>query len=195
MIPKIPFQSTLPRRERLCHSCHSAKTMAISIHAPAKGATGAQEEKAMQDRNFNPRSREGSDGANYGGFDNDNISIHAPAKGATSSSCLGVTLGVDFNPRSREGSDLTTHSTNPITRPISIHAPAKGATQVWTGCIYKEVFQSTLPRRERQVDIKSKIRAEWISIHAPAKGATATRPMPPSLLRFQSTLPRRERRC
>ena len=57
-----------------------------------------------------------------------------------------------FNPRSREGSD-------------------QGST---TGAQLFDVFQSTLPRRERQ-DGKGYFRpAEDISIHAPAKGATKT---------------------
>ncbi len=34
----------------------------ISIHAPAKGATKADERVRPSEHNFNPRSREGSDG-------------------------------------------------------------------------------------------------------------------------------------
>ena len=34
----------------------------ISIHAPAKGATGLHRNFLIRKRNFNPRSREGSDG-------------------------------------------------------------------------------------------------------------------------------------
>ena len=56
----------------------------ISIHAPAKGATGNK---------------------NWLG-DEDKISIHAPAKGATLKESPGRTSSTNFNPRSREGSDL-----------------------------------------------------------------------------------------
>ena len=55
-----------------------------------------------------------------------------------------------FNPRSREGSDITGINQNPDTG-ISIHAPAKGATrQAVNGATDYSLFQSTLPRRERQ---------------------------------------------
>ena len=54
---------------------------------------------------------------------------------------------------------------------ISIHAPAKGATMVFVLDMSGSIFQSTLPRRERQR-------------HALKKHTSH---------RFQSTLPRRER--
>ena len=55
------------------------------------------------------------------------VSIHAPAKGATMEEVIAREVGA-----------------------VSIHAPAKGATQgedvdAWL----KDLFQSTLPRRER----------------------------------------------
>ena len=127
-----PFQSTLPRRER----------------RPRRSARSLP-------RNFNPRSREGSDAC-------------VPGLWISSS---------DFNPRSREGSDLVRSSTdsssqhfNPRSREgsdgtdlvlylacnISIHAPAKGATRANP---YICDFQ-------------------YISIHAPAKGATNSAPTP-----------------
>ena len=98
--------------------------------------------------NFNPRSREGSDRRSWSKAAGSCISIHAPAKGATFLMQLA-----EF----------------PV--PISIHAPAKGATA--RACIRfsNAVFQSTLPRRERQV------------ILSPADVVPL----------FQSTLPRRER--
>ena len=58
---------------------------------------------------FNPRSREGSDGNYNQKIPSQNISIHAPAKGATT----GKTFLI-------------------LRLLISIHAPAKGATQlIW----------------------------------------------------------------
>ena len=55
----------------------------ISIHAPARGATFCHLLALLNTRNFNPRSREGSD------------SFAAPT----------LNLLSNFNPRSREGSD------------------------------------------------------------------------------------------
>ena len=168
----MPFQSTLPRRER--------HTILLSI---------------FPDVYFNPRSREGSDLTGSTLADTTRkISIHAPAKGATSPVASSSTSSIYFNPRSREGSDicqpylamflLTFQSTLPrrerrtdcvipsATSSISIHAPAKGAT------VFTRFFNSF----------------KAISIHAPAKGATAFSIVSvSSFALFQSTLPRRER--
>ena len=77
------FQSTLPRGERLFEISGKYETVFISIHAPARGATfgtaavalfiaisihaparGATKSVSIlkrRNKNFNPRSREGSD--------------------------------------------------------------------------------------------------------------------------------------
>ena len=77
----------------------------ISIHAPVKGATQDRGRFCFCGKNFNPRSREGSDLSK--GVDSHpcgHISIHAPVKGATASS-VRIRCPRNFNPRSREGSD------------------------------------------------------------------------------------------
>ena len=74
--------------------------------------------------------------------------------------------------RSREGSDYTT---------INLY-------------FVSHVFQSTLPRRERQQLLTKIAEVNGISIHAPAKGATSGRNRRRHRgPKFQSTLPRRER--
>ena len=55
----------------------------ISIHAPARGATGL---RMTYDKHMD-------------------ISIHAPARGATSCAAGGAQTMSYFNPRSRKGSD------------------------------------------------------------------------------------------
>ena len=99
------FQSTLPRRERrtrrssisiccmisihapaegaTCQDALMDEQIVISIHAPAEGATIVQKILSMQNRNFNPRSRGGSDYPGRIKGVNRTISIHAPAEGAT----------------------------------------------------------------------------------------------------------------
>ena len=57
--------------------------VAISIHAPARGATKGRKVKEMKGT----------------------ISIHAPARGATFDDAGNGGGRVDFNPRSRKGSD------------------------------------------------------------------------------------------
>ena len=78
------------------------------------------------------------------------ISIHAPTGGATEA-FRNFWKGLwDFNPRSHGGSDLWDESRCPESC-ISIHAPTGGATMrgAWS---WKRrlIFQSTLPRGERQ---------------------------------------------
>ena len=164
------FQSTLPRGERP-GGLNPGDMFEISIHAPARGAThlpktlfrfGAfqstlprgerhgQRRWAAACKNFNPRSREGSDsdgelvdllkeisihaparGATHVATNLTNgakISIHAPARGATVRGKASDPAYPDFNPRSREGSDV-----NP---------------GIWQNL--DAGFQSTLPRGERQ---------------------------------------------
>jgi len=119
----ILFQSTRPRGARPDKS-RLARFVAVSIHAPARGAT-----RPAQSQNtrhcFNPRARAGRDrlmpfftqnrqfqstrprGARQieelkakAGL----VSIHAPARGATRGSFLSYILR-GFNPRARAGRD------------------------------------------------------------------------------------------
>ena len=80
--------------------------IAISIHAPARGATHASISLSSCGDYFNPRSRERSD-------------ISYPFK---------KYLIFHFNPRSRERSDGISLNIFALPLNISIHAPARGAT-------------------------------------------------------------------
>ena len=75
------FQSTLPRRERPIRHTDKPFHTGISIHAPAKGATGKNFDmsKRVEFQSTLPR-RERRDSRYLSGC---MISIHAPAKGAT----------------------------------------------------------------------------------------------------------------
>ena len=166
----------------------------ISIHAPARGATPPGYTECTTTGNFNPRSREGSDGLYILLLKSFRISIHAPARGATGDAVR-----------------------KQIQATISIHAPARGATAQSHPMKLSHKFQSTLPRGERLILFVSVTVVTPISIHAPARGATlsfqATGVNPvyfnprsregsdglgdykPQLAElFQSTLPRGERR-
>ena len=73
--------------------CAKRPSLGISIHAPVKGATSSATDTGARGRNFNPRSREGSD--------------------RRCSLCFFRCS--DFNPRSREGSDdLTKELYGPV---------------------------------------------------------------------------------
>ena len=127
--PLNSFQSTLPRRERLILHAVLPEHRAISIHAPAKGATGYARPYWIPLQDFNPRSREGSD-------------VQSPAQQSVNQA--------NFNPRSREGSDISNSCCfqgnghfNPRSREGS------DLNKGWKP-ILLVLFQSTLPRRERQ---------------------------------------------
>ena len=150
----------------------SAINRTISIHAPARGATRSRTEQKQNREYFNPRSREGSD---FTFFKRSLIQSH-------------------FNPRSREGSDFFRFRQPVKPFCISIHAPARGATRINDLAFYEhQPFQSTLPRGERRSPIDHpggdiyfnprsregsdqivicEDRLRKISIHAPARGAT-----------------------
>ena len=151
------FQSTLPRGERPIHIKNAMHLINISIHAPARGATMNIDEiihwlkisihapargatiflvtDRRANRNFNPRSREGSDEISSVYLCEGGISIHAPARGATATDASSLDIRFqstlprgerlvlsavytsceNFNPRSREGSDRKyTQTTNII---------------------------------------------------------------------------------
>ena len=122
---------------------------------------------------FNPRSREGSDGADTAFSATEAaISIHAPARGATLSSSFRVSISSDFNPRSREGSDCCTlvlgippQHFNPRSR--------EGSDASLDGELTDQ--DDFNPRSREGSDLENLyqvIAVDAISIHAPARGAT-----------------------
>ena len=101
------------------------------------------------------------------------ISILAPARGATVQFIQDNTVFRDFNPRSREGSDMSYEvdtrdvvtNFNPRSREGSDQAETVSKLSV-------AIFQSSLPRGERQNTEQYKDIKMLISILAPARGAT-----------------------
>ncbi len=127
----------------------------ISIHAPARGATGGSETAGNTVSIFQSTLPRGkrlrlTRKQIYSIF----ISIHAPARGAT----------------------IFAPATEPAAF-ISIHAPARGATGgSETAGNTVSIFQSTLPRGKRLRLTRKQIYSIFISIHAPARGATIFAP-------------------
>ena len=185
------FQFTLPREER---RQVQAQPLTLQNFNPRSHERSDHITQSFVFRffNFNPRSHERSDH-----FQRTlwrllcHISIHAPTRGATSPGTTPLrwhwfqyTLPREerhitpeqweqlknFNPRSHERSDET-YKTLYISDLISIHAPTRGATLLKLAISISLIFQSTLPREERQYfDEPNETPAE-----------------------FQSTLPREER--
>ena len=100
----------------------------ISIHAPARGATGASPSRPWLGSHFNPRPREGSD--------------------ETARSFPILHKSFQSTPPRGERRDV--HHSGGVYRAISIHAPARGATTKTSMTICtSRIFQSTPPRGER----------------------------------------------
>ena len=126
IIERNKFQSTLPRRERLC----IPQTLPRCGYFNPRSREGSDFFPVLSHVwivNFNPRSREGSDSPWIKHTDVPDISIHAPAKGATIRTLLFHCLC--------EFQSTLPRRERPISKPSTTNT-AK--------------FQSTLPRRERR---------------------------------------------
>ncbi len=147
------FQSTLPRGERRATSFIFSAYPAISIHAPARGATRVCIDQHLRGV----------------------ISIHAPARGATIRGRPGGYPHQDFNPRSREGSDCFLLLSGYVSKNFNPRS-REGSDSFFHPTRSPVVrFQSTLPRGERLSVLEDIKIAHDISIHAPARGATESR--------------------
>ena len=121
------FQSTRPRGARHRVGMQDMGALRVSIHAPARGATGFStgfQQPIVVSIHAPAR------GATFIVCAlpvRTIVSIHAPARGATSKMGPHTSKMPCFNPRAREGRDLWTYlrSLAPL---VSIHAPARGAT-------------------------------------------------------------------
>ena len=212
------FQSTLPRRERLC--CLDAIIQLQDFNPRSR--EGSDCTKLLSSKiwlNFNPRSREGSDPVRVGEAtwrqrfqstlprrerhnhcmtfcachkfqstlprrerplpedhfpDDAPISIHAPAKGATQKPYSHNHM--NFNPRSREGSDPIIPFKKLDSTEFQSTLPRRERQLFVAVKVWYPIFQSTLPRRERLEYFDSPTVIPKISIHAPAKGATNPSP-------------------
>ena len=124
----------------------SDKRIAISIHAPVKGATSSEPHTPDHACDFNPRSREGSDRYTvWADYVRKLISIHAPVKGATTSAPSAGAPPCHFNPRSREGSDLSTRPNSSLTPNFNPRS-REGSDESSHHPLHNIcIFQSTLP--------------------------------------------------
>ena len=193
-IETFKFQSTHPRGVRRGQAFRSGLPHAVSIHAPAWGATVCNYVANVRIVCFNPRTRVGCDRVVLSFLPVEVVSIHAPAWGATrgwekSKGCCLVSIHAPawgathyylplirfsscFNPRTRVGCDPQwvaisglVFSFNPRTR---------------VGCdsrfaCFSNVSSGFNPRTRVGCDLWSPMnvgRYRTVSIHAPAWGAT-----------------------
>ena len=167
------FQSTHPRGVRRPAVPGPGRWRHVSIHAPAWGATAADQRHTAEGH----------------------VSIHAPAWGATSAATSPRPCRSSFNPRTRVGCDFgeclkmawnaVFQSTHPrgvrrkarglprIRLPVSIHAPAWGATVAVQHLQHADVVSIHAPAWGATERVHAELAPCTVSIHAPAWGATA----------------------
>ena len=185
------FRSTLPHGERHLAQDTCPRTVLVSIHAPARGATCGRES----------------------GTERKGVSIHAPARGATAG-CVGLSwldvfrstlphgervlrrgvpqlLGVSIHAPARGATPAPGQL--PVVQRVSIHAPARGATMV--ECVLPDQPKVSIhaPARGATRAPDPLRRVAGVSIHAPARGATSRILPDGRSLLFRSTLPHGER--
>ena len=186
----ILFQSTLPREERRCRLsallllCHfnprSHERSDLKPHVTVNQAAKFQSTL--------PREERPSCGSRWGAGVNFNPRSHERSDKVSTAICRVV---CHFNPRSHERSDpvgsCQTHYCQHF-NPRSHERSDKLYRIAWCQFV---VFQSTLPREERQCREYAEIAAELISIHAPTRGATSMCILSPPTLHISIHAPTR----
>ena len=148
------FQSTRPRGARPQIDSEIGRKPAVSIHAPAWGATSTICCLRRAAR----------------------VSIHAPAWGATitDNALLGM-LGC-FNPRARVGRDRGCSLSARGLPCFNPRARVGRDALFFSPKMLKFMFQSTRPRGARPAECMRRQSQQLVSIHAPAWGATRMQP-------------------
>ena len=166
---------------------------AVSIHAPAKGATVSLARARVRISRFDPRPREGGDKVEAAQIARTAGFRSTPPRRGRLPERIDERMSDGFDPRPREGGDLSSWRSYAVSarfdpRPreggdqafldlarkllVSIHAPAKGASALDMLNLLQMPFRSTPPRRGRRRRTMHRAPGQQVSIHAPAKGAT-----------------------
>ena len=144
----------------------------VSIHAPARGATGAAGELFTLSHRFNPRARTGRD-------------VARPAM-------LPWSRG--FNPRARTGRDTVSGAGADVVL-VSIHAPARGATPIGKPAAVTRCCFNPRARTGRDPRPSDKDPGAWTFQSTRPHGARPAGPHGPRPpVSFQSTRPHGARR-
>ena len=146
------FQSTLPQGERLDGLEEWRDNLDISIHAPARGATGGNKKAYKSSRNFNPRSRKGSDEPYFFTAFTNFIFQSTLPQGERLRKLLRPTVGIciSIHAPARGATVGLSHALVPVR--ISIHAPARGATYTSDPTIEQNIDFN--PRSRKGSDIE-----------------------------------------
>ncbi len=190
----VLFQSTRPRGARRALVPAAVRLLDVSIHAPARGATGCPCWSTPARRSFNPRARAGRDGRGHRaavGQHRFNPRARAGRDRGTPG-CQGSSSR--FNPRARAGRDVVVDYPAKRITVFQSTRPRGARLQAAADKVAKLAFQSTRPRGARPGTAKRRPLGRCfnpraragrddpgrhrardpasVSIHAPARGAT-----------------------
>ena len=192
-----PFQSTRPRGARRTHPGRGFASSAVSIHAPAWGATGQAVPRDIAELGFNPRARVGRDQPHARQpAARGRVSIHAPAWGATTLDSGALRVARMFQSTRPRGARPRCRPRNDGPGAVSIHAPAWGATQDHQQVPGLRGRFNPRARVGRDAKQASKALAHKLFQSTRPRGARRSGMSSPSTVspKFQSTRPRGARR-
>jgi len=123
------FQSTHPRGVRHTITGENADQAAVSIHAPARGATSNSLHDILRNE-FQSTHPRGVRLLIVFGIIKKNLFQSTHPRGVRRQrTASGTWPAIGFNPRTREGCDFSKYFTQRQNITVSIHAPARGATR------------------------------------------------------------------
>ncbi len=160
----------------------------VSIHAPARGATGRNTMKDEATTTFQSTPPRGGRPFPWACLPLYEVSIHAPARGATVPAMVTVCVE-EFQSTPPRGGRPIGDVVLTIAKLFQSTPPRGGRLIKTVDPIAALVFQSTPPRGGRR-DAARACRDVAVSIHAPARGATPRATNIGARYRFQSTPPR-----
>ena len=189
------FQFTHPRGVRPREAAPHRRHPAVSIHAPARGATLLPPFVLHRKGVSIHAPARGATRMVSMSLSHNGVSIHAPARGATAARLLSPPIYIRFNSRTREGCDvyaglrsISTARFNSRTRegcdlsglpgtdPVSrFNSRTREGCDLPTAAteVARAEFQFTHPRGVRQPVGHTSQLVGQVSIHAPARGATS----------------------
>ena len=147
------FQFTPLREGRPMPQANMGIKLAISIHAPARGATAAAAACCCQPLISIHAPARGATPPRQQPGASAHISIHAPARGATPSISSSTASTSDFNSRPCERGDRRCVLFLRTEQTISIHAPARGATWTTRGSNCARWYFNSRPCERGDVDV------------------------------------------
>ena len=143
------FRSTLPRGERRRDADRLWRTLFVSIHAPARGATRFLASASAASRVSIHAPARGATWRAIRRRQLVDVSIHAPARGATCGHRCKGKASACFDPRSREGSDDPAVEPAPQEHGFDPRSREGSDGGIYTSVVNATMFRSTLPRGER----------------------------------------------